>query len=238
MKVSKVNSVNFSKPVVPAFKSRTSENEENANQIRHSNIANKMVTVPVSLLMALTAMAVNPAKPYDKTLETENTEMVAQAPQQQKVINNPYVTATRNSKANYYFKTFTDEHGDTYSVRLSNKWQDHDNFVRDFELIPHKKVENDMAEYYLIDELIIHEPPNKESWGGLWVWKYDTDVYTKVHREIRIPDEIAQDLIDFLAGEKPYKNLDVEAGQAGLKWSRTQSNNIRPKEEEAASLFF
>ena len=128
MNVSKVNSVNFSKPVVPAFKSRTPEKEENANQIRHSNIANKMVTVPVSLLMALTAMAVNPAKPYDKTLETESTEMVAQAPQK-KIIDNRYVSI-RNSKDNYYFKTFTDEHGNTYSVRLAHFSNDHDNIVR------------------------------------------------------------------------------------------------------------
>ncbi len=225
MNVSKVNSVNFSKPVVPAFKSRTPENEDNANQIRHSNIANKMVTVPVSLLMALTAMAVNPAKPYDKTLETENTTMVAQAPQK-KIIDNPHIAARKNSKGNYYFKTFTDELGNTYSVRLAHFEEDHDNIVRTMELIPHKIVEN-ADDHYTIEEFIIHEPPNKDNWGGLWVREANDKTITR--REIRIPDEISQDLVDFLVGDKPYKNLDVEAGQAGLRWSRTQSDQLRPE---------
>lgn len=230
MNITKVNSVNFSKPVLPAFKSRTPENEENANQIRHSNIANKMVTVPVSLLMALTSMAVNPANPYDKTQETESPEMIAQAPQQQRAVDNPYLPYRLKGK-HYYDKSFTDNHGDSYTVLLGNFPSSRDNYVREVLLIPHKTTAKDAAmQSYAIKELIIHEPPNKESWGGIWVSNYGPQYKTMIYQEIKLPDEIAQDLIDFLAGEKPYKNLDVEAGQAGLKWSRTQSNNIRPKE--------
>lgn len=240
VRLNSVNTVNFTGKKKKA-------DDENSQNLHTNHKSNKLATVPVVVMMAMSPAMLNGKQPI--TISPENakeiTELVAESPnaqQDQIKIRYPNRSRAYNIRLNiaeekglYRRELINMQNSDTkYSNRRSytmyitspNKNRPGGVWANQILLIPYDS--KDIGEdVYKAIGMTYHNIGKDKEYCGLIVKNlepYDPRVF-----EIRIPDEAANQLIYLQVGETPYENATNILDWIELKSpALLKSNEIRP----------
>lgn len=213
MKIAKVSSYNM-----PVFQGKKSTNK-----------SKRLMTIPAAvMLVSLNTLPMKPAQPAENMEDICKTEMLTGTPKTK------YYTNRLNSDQYLLKKAFNYE-GKEHTMVFQAWNQERSATAIQYVLIlpcdldPKMKPENGE---YMIKELIIHKVNN-----GNWVEARGSSNYVPeknsyYYKSIKLPDDLAQELVDLLANDSRFIN------KTHITYSFTNSNTMKPPEYVKAKSIY
>ncbi|MBD5403203.1 hypothetical protein HDR58_10485 [bacterium] len=204
--------------------------KENKKELRQENVANKMVTVPVAVLMALATTSLNAKEPtardYDRNIDQTELMAYVSASEGRPVSQSSIITSPKTNilDEKFIYKQMNfNSGGKQYTMYFSDMKSStkiRKNVISSIYVIPkdHKAVRNEDSEIEynrppLFKKLIVHMDGNPDkAFGGALVEEITCDSQGKnrkiIQKEIKLPDDVTNYLLDLLAGDTEYKLLN------------------------------
>lgn len=216
--------------------------EVETNELPKPRKANKLASVPVALLIAMTPAMMNGTEPVKAIpLDNENlTELLAYAAPSEIASPEPQVARAQSSyplglkflgnKKIFETRSIVTTNGERANIVYAGekKWDGapntkHAQFI--YYIPKNHNLPNDAIYFPTIEGIIYHDLGEGKEFGGIKVripeYKAgNLNGYTT--KEIRLKDDDINDIIDFMANEKAYKNNVL-----GLKAYTTTSPNLQ-----------
>ncbi len=236
-----VNNVSFS-----GYKRRKNNGDTEGSPVEYNRSSNNLAKVPVIVLMAMSPAMMNAKTPVNNLseMEGEKTEIITPIsidseeldvmtaspsvfseprPEQVKA---PFGVAELIGRKIYKAETFVSK-GQKYYIVYSGR--QNSKYVNSVTVFPEGFRNENGKLLPIVHELIYHDLGKGKEFCGVFV---SADTVLKngkvknVREEIRLPNEVAQNLIDFMAGDTEMKNM------SSISYSKTQSPHLRPTKVE------
>lgn len=227
--------------------SRKNNGDTEGSPVEYNRRSNNLVKVPVIVLMAMLPAMMNAKTPVTNLSETNGakTEMVAPILIDSEELDEmttiaPYFSNPQNAQTKapfgvtsllgqkiYHYDTFMNNGKKHYIVYSGISNADYVNkvsvFPEGFDSVKEKK----LLPY--VRELVYHDLGKGKEYCGIIVITHQILKNGKsktIREEVRIPNEVAQNLIDFMAGDTEMKNM------SSISYSKTKFPNLRQTEVE------
>lgn len=227
--------------------SRKNNGDTEGSPVEYNRRSNNLVKVPVIVLMAMLPAMMNAKTPVTNLSETNGakTEMVAPILFDSEELDEmttiaPYFSNPQNAQTKapfgvtsllgqkiYHYDTFMNNGKKHYIVYSGISNSDYVNkvsvFPEGFDSVKEKK----LLPY--VQELVYHDLGKGKEYCGIIVITHQILKNGKsktINEEVRIPNEVAQNLIDFMAGDTEMKNM------SSISYSKTKFPNLRQTEVE------
>ena len=236
-----VNNVSFS-----GYNRRKNNGDTEGSPVEYNRSSNNLAKVPVIVLMAMSPAMMNAKTPVNNLseMEGEKTEIITPIsidseeldvmtaspsvfseprPEQVKA---PFGVAELIGRKIYKAETFVSK-GQKYYIVYSGR--QNSKYVNSVTVFPEGFRNENGKLLPIVHELIYHDLGKGKEFCGVFV---SADTVLKngkvknVREEIRLPNEVAQNLIDFMAGDTEMKNM------SSISYSKTQSPHLRPTKVE------
>lgn len=227
--------------------SRKNNGDTEGSPVEYNRNSNNLAKVPVIVLMAMLPAMMNAKTPVTNLSEMDEakTEMVAPIPIDSEELDeattiapdfsNPQnaqkkapfgVTSLLGQKI-YHYDTFMKDGKKHYIVYSGISNGDYVSWVsvfpEGFDGVKEKK------QLPYVRELVYHDLGKGKEYCGIIVITHQILKNGKsktIKEEVRIPNEVAQNLIDFMAGDTEMKNM------SSISYSKTKSPNLRQTKVE------
>lgn len=223
------------------------KNDSDSLPVEYNRSSNNLAKVPVIVLIAMSPVMMNAKTPVTNLSEMDEakTEMVAPIPIDSEELDeattiapdfsNPQnaqkkapfgVTSLLGQKI-YHYDTFMKDGKKHYIVYSGISNGDYVSWVsvfpEGFDGVKEKK------QLPYVRELVYHDLGKGKEYCGIIVITHQILKNGKsktIKEEVRIPNEVAQNLIDFMAGDTEMKNM------SSISYSKTKSPNLRQTKVE------
>lgn len=235
---------NYNSAINFGSKNYLDDYEQEQGRTRNSSKLNKMVSVPVGVLLALSPSLLNAHQPSMNVLDsnTDKTEYVVDVAKAQESSGVDALFETEQSKrflgsewlASYriqYYEKFKPTNSSVnqnivYSAYKYNGSKEYENYVNDVYLVPEGyKSQNDQQAPPKVTHLVFHDLGEGKEFCGLVTCEYFKK--GRFIREFAVPEKIANKVIDLMVGDSEYTN------RTGIKLIKTKSaDTIHPYLDE------
>lgn len=221
--------------------SRKNNGDTEGSPVEYNRRSNNLVKVPVIVLMAMLPAMMNAKTPVTNLSETNGakTEMVAPIPIDSEELDEmttiaPYFSNPQNAQTKapfgvtsllgqkiYHYDTFMKDGKKHYIVYSSIRTPD---YVDKVSVFPEGFPNKSGVLLPWVEELVYHNLGKGKEYCGIIVRsvnKLQNGRYKTTYEEVRLPNEVAQNLIDLLADDSTMKNA------TSIKYSKTKSPNLR-----------
>lgn len=237
-----VNNVSFS-----GYNRRKNNGDTEGSPVEYNRSSNNLAKVPVIVLMAMSPAMMNAKTPVNNLseMEGEKTEIITPIsiaseeldemtasssvfseprPEQVKA---PFgVTSLLGNKIHHFdsFKINGKKHYIVYSGMENADYVDRVSFFPE----GFKAMQNGV-QLPVVQELVYHDLGKGKEYCGIIVrttQRLKNGEFKITKKEVRLPNEVAQNLIDFMADDTKMKN------RTSISYSKTKSPQIRPTKVE------
>lgn len=221
--------------------SRKNNSDTEGSPVEYNRRSNNLVKVPVIVLMAMLPAMMNAKTPVTNLSETNGakTEMVAPILIDSEELDEmttiaPYFSNPQNAQTKapfgvtsllgqkiYHYDTFMKDGKKHYIVYSSIRTPD---YVDKVSVFPEGFPNKSGVLLPWVEELVYHNLGKGKEYCGIIVRsvnKLQNGRYKTTYEEVRLPNEVAQNLIDLLADDSTMKNA------TSIKYSKTKSPNLR-----------
>ncbi|CCX62825.1 unknown [Bacteroides sp. CAG:598] len=221
--------------------SRKNNGDTEGSPVEYNRRSNNLVKVPVIVLMAMLPAMMNAKTPVTNLSETNGakTEMVAPILIDSEELDEmttiaPYFSNPQNAQTKapfgvtsllgqkiYHYDTFMKDGKKHYIVYSSIRTPD---YVDKVSVFPEGFPNKSGVLLPWVEELVYHNLGKGKEYCGIIVRsvnKLQNGRYKTTYEEVRLPNEVAQNLIDLLADDSTMKNA------TSIKYSKTKSPNLR-----------
>lgn len=221
--------------------SRKNNGDTEGLPVEYNRRSNNLVKVPVIVLMAMLPAMMNAKTPVTNLSETNGakTEMVAPILIDSEELDEmttiaPYFSNPQNAQTKapfgvtsllgqkiYHYDTFMKDGKKHYIVYSSIRTPD---YVDKVSVFPEGFPNKSGVLLPWVEELVYHNLGKGKEYCGIIVRsvnKLQNGRYKTTYEEVRLPNEVAQNLIDLLADDSTMKNA------TSIKYSKTKSPNLR-----------
>lgn len=221
--------------------SRKNNGDTEGSPVEYNRRSNNLVKVPVIVLMAMLPAMMNAKTPVTNLYETNGakTEMVAPILIDSEELDEmttiaPYFSNPQNAQTKapfgvtsllgqkiYHYDTFMKDGKKHYIVYSSIRTPD---YVDKVSVFPEGFPNKSGVLLPWVEELVYHNLGKGKEYCGIIVRsvnKLQNGRYKTTYEEVRLPNEVAQNLIDLLADDSTMKNATT------IKYSKTKSPNLR-----------
>lgn len=227
--------------------SRKNNGDTEGSPVEYNRRSNNLAKVPVIVLMAMSPAMMNAKTPITNLSEMEEAkteivtpvsidseeldEMTTVAPDFSKPQNAqtkaPFGVTSLLGQKIYHYDTFMKDGKKHYIVYSGISNGDYVSWVsvfpEGFDGVKEKK------QLPYVRELVYHDLGKGKEYCGIIVITHQILKNGKsktIKEEVRIPNEVAQNLIDFMAGDTEMKNM------SSISYSKTKSPNLRQTKVE------
>ena len=220
---------------------RKNNGDTEGSPIEYNRSSNNLAKVPVIVLMAMSPAMMNAKTPITNLSEMEEakTEIIAPIPIDSEELDEmttiapdfsnpqnvqtkaPFGVAELIGRKIYKAETFVSK-GQKYYIVYSGR--QNSKYVNSVTVFPEGFRNENGKLLPIVHELIYHDLGKGKEFCGVFV---SADTVLKngkvknVREEIRLPNEVAQNLIDFMAGDTEMKNM------SSISYSKTKSSQLR-----------
>lgn len=225
---------------------RKNNGDTEGSPIEYNRSSNNLAKVPVIVLMAMSPAMMNAKTPITNLSEMEDakTEIIAPIPIDSEELDEMTTIAPDFSKPHttqvkapfgvdelighkiHHYDTFMKDGKKHYIVYSGINNADYVNkvsvFPEGFDRVKEKK----LLPY--VRELVYHDLGKGKEYCGIIVITHQrlkNGNYKTIKEEVRLPNEVAQNLIDFLADDTKMQN------NTSISYSKTKSPQLRPTVE-------
>lgn len=221
--------------------SRNNNGNTEGEPVEYNKSSNNLAKVPVIVLMAMSPVMMNAKTPITDLSETNGakTEMVAPILIDSEELDEmttiaPYFSNPQNAQTKapfgvtsllgqkiYHYDTFMKDGKKHYIVYSSIRTPD---YVDKVSVFPEGFPNKSGVLLPWVEELVYHNLGKGKEYCGIIVRsvnKLQNGRYKTTYEEVRLPNEVAQNLIDLLADDSTMKNA------TSIKYSKTKSPNLR-----------
>ena len=221
--------------------SRKNNDDTEGSPVEYNRRSNNLAKVPVVMLMAMSPAMMDAKTPVTNLSEMEEakTEMVAPilidseeldemttiAPDfsnpQNAQTKAPFGVTSLLGQKIYHYDTFMKDGKKHYIVYSSIRTPD---YVDKVSVFPEGFPNKSGVLLPWVEELVYHNLGKGKEYCGIIVRsvnKLQNGRYKTTYEEVRLPNEVAQNLIDLLADDSTMKNA------TSIKYSKTKSPNLR-----------
>lgn len=221
--------------------SRKNNGDTEGSPVEYNRSLNNLAKVPVIVLMAMSPAMMNAKTPVTNLSEMDEakTEMVAPILIDSEELDEmttiaPYFSNPQNAQTKapfgvtsllgqeiYHYDTFMKDGKKHYIVYSSIRTPD---YVDKVSVFPEGFPNKSGVLLPWVEELVYHNLGKGKEYCGIIVRsvnKLQNGRYKTTYEEVRLPNEVAQNLIDLLADDSTMKNA------TSIKYSKTKSPNLR-----------
>ena len=221
--------------------SRKNNGDTEGSPVEYNRRSNNLAKVPVIVLMAMSPAMMNAKTPITNLSEMEEAkteivtpvsidseeldEMTTVAPDFSKPQNAqtkaPFGVTSLLGQKIYHYDTFMKDGKKHYIVYSSIRTPD---YVDKVSVFPEGFPNKSGVLLPWVEELVYHNLGKGKEYCGIIVRsvnKLQNGRYKTTYEEVRLPNEVAQNLIDLLADDSTMKNA------TSIKYSKTKSPNLR-----------
>ena len=226
--------------------SRNNNGNTEGEPVEYNKSSNNLAKVPVIVLMAMSPVMMNAKTPITDLSETNGakTEMVAPILIDSEELDEmttiaPYFSNPQNAQTKapfgvaeligrkiYKAESFVNN-GQKYYIVYSGR--QNSKIVNRVTVFPEGFRNENGKLLPVVHELIYHDLGKGKEFCGVLVFSntvLKNGDSKKTIEEIRLPNEVAQNLIDFMAGDTEMKNM------SSISYSKTKSPNLRQTKVE------